>query len=178
MGETGDARQVFATLIGDRLRSLRIAKGLTIRDVSDLADVSETLVTQVELGIQVPRGDSLVRMLAILGATLDDVAGDYYGLYKTRAQRVLHAVEETHPSKLLERPATASPARVALAGGRGGSSRGRSSSSPSSNTNARRKADPRRWGLDQPNVKPRRNRREGGFPTPAALRAATLAEVA
>lgn len=108
-------REVFSELVGPRLRALRHEKGWSIDDVAMIADVSRSLVAGVETGVQVPRGDSLIKIMAVLGATLDDIAGDYYGLYQKRADRLAETVTELDPSKLLGRrgalPQRASAAR-------------------------------------------------------------------
>ena len=62
------ARRLHET--GDLIRELRLAKGMTQRDLSHRARVSVSTLSRLESGESMPNFESLDRLSAALGATL------------------------------------------------------------------------------------------------------------
>ena len=65
------------TQIGQRIKDLRIAAGLTQRTLADLCGVSEpTVVSRWERGLQLPRLDIAAKLATAVGSTLDALVGN------------------------------------------------------------------------------------------------------
>jgi transcriptional regulator with XRE-family HTH domain len=89
--------------IGRRIRALRIAAGLSVREAADRADVPEETWSRIENGRRMARSTTLERMAAALGASMAEFGGiddgvradsDYVRI-KTQADRVLWALWQT-----------------------------------------------------------------------------------
>jgi transcriptional regulator with XRE-family HTH domain/quercetin dioxygenase-like cupin family protein len=61
--------------IGERLRQARLARGLTVRGVARLVDVSASLISQIETGKSSPSVSTLYAITAALGISIEDVFG-------------------------------------------------------------------------------------------------------
>lgn len=59
--------------LGRRLRTVRAARGMSLRAVAKLIDVSPSFVSQVELGKASPSVGTLYALVTALGLSLDDV---------------------------------------------------------------------------------------------------------
>ncbi len=59
--------------LGRRLRAVRAARGMSLRAVAKLIDVSPSFVSQVELGKATPSVGTLYALVTALGLSLDDV---------------------------------------------------------------------------------------------------------
>jgi transcriptional regulator with XRE-family HTH domain len=59
--------------LGRRLRAVRVARGMSLRAVAKLIDVSPSFVSQVELGKATPSVGTLYALVTALGLSLDDV---------------------------------------------------------------------------------------------------------
>lgn len=59
--------------LGRRLRAVRAARGMSLRAVAKLIDVSPSFVSQVELGKASPSVGTLYALVTALGLSLDDV---------------------------------------------------------------------------------------------------------
>lgn len=60
-------------VLGDRIRSLRLARGLTQVQLAELADVSRQLVGAVEADRHLPRVDAAVRLAAALSTSVEEL---------------------------------------------------------------------------------------------------------
>lgn len=60
-------------MLGDRVRSLRLARGLTQAQLAETAGVSRQLVSTVEAGRHVPRVDAAARLAAALSTTVEEL---------------------------------------------------------------------------------------------------------
>ncbi len=60
-------------MLGDRLRALRLARGLTQVQLAELADVSRQLVGAVEADRHLPRVDAAVRLAGALSTTVEEL---------------------------------------------------------------------------------------------------------
>ena len=52
--------------VGEQLRQLREASGLSLRDLAGEGDLSKTAIQRIEQGDRIPNGDSLVDLAAAL----------------------------------------------------------------------------------------------------------------
>ena len=59
--------------LGRRLRAVRAARGMSLRAVAKLIDVSPSFVSQVELGKASPSVGTLYALVTALGLSLDDL---------------------------------------------------------------------------------------------------------
>jgi transcriptional regulator with XRE-family HTH domain len=59
--------------IGERLRSHRLARGLSLRDLADRVGVSPSLISQIERGRANPSVSTLYALVAELDASLDEL---------------------------------------------------------------------------------------------------------
>lgn len=66
-------REGTAAVLGDRIRQLRLARGLTQVHLAELADVSRQLVGAVEADRHLPRVDAAVRLAAALSTTVEEL---------------------------------------------------------------------------------------------------------
>lgn len=65
MGETSQARQRF----GARVRALRLARQLTLKQVGAAVGLTETSMSRIELGNQNMKVDDLLSMAALFGVS-------------------------------------------------------------------------------------------------------------
>jgi transcriptional regulator with XRE-family HTH domain len=63
-------------VIGDRLRELRTARGMSLRVLAEQADVSPTLLSQVERGITEPSLATLRRLAGVFGESVASLFAD------------------------------------------------------------------------------------------------------
>lgn len=72
-----------AQVIGSRIRDARRAQGITMEDLSELAEVSHATVGKIERGVQSPSVETLIRLAAALeieaGEVLRGVTVEDYG---------------------------------------------------------------------------------------------------
>ncbi len=59
--------------LGERIRRWRMAKGLSTRQLAELADISQPTISQYELGHRVPRRATLQKIAEGLSLELDDL---------------------------------------------------------------------------------------------------------
>jgi transcriptional regulator with XRE-family HTH domain len=78
--------------IGEKLRSVRERRSLTLREVAGRAGVSESLVSQVERGRVTPALETLLSLCEALDV---DPAFLFSGLGKRKAVRIVHAAERS-----------------------------------------------------------------------------------
>ena len=62
--------------IGERLRQARLQRGLTVRGLARVVDVSASLISQIETGKSSPSVSTLYAITAALGISIEDVFGD------------------------------------------------------------------------------------------------------
>jgi transcriptional regulator with XRE-family HTH domain/quercetin dioxygenase-like cupin family protein len=62
--------------IGERLRQARLDRGLTVRGLARLVDVSASLISQIETGKSSPSVSTLYAITAALNVAIEDVFGD------------------------------------------------------------------------------------------------------
>jgi transcriptional regulator with XRE-family HTH domain len=62
---------------GEKLRNIREKKGITLKEVAHKADVSESLVSQIERNKVSPAIDTLLRLAEILEVDLEYLFSDY-----------------------------------------------------------------------------------------------------
>ena len=67
------AAPVGGDVLGDRVRDLRLARGLTQAQLAELAGVSRQLVGAVEADRHLPRVDAAVRLAAALSTTVEEL---------------------------------------------------------------------------------------------------------
>ena len=63
-------------LISERIKSLRIARGLTQQEVADRIGFSSGVVSQWETGTRIPRPDSLIQLAEMFNVTVSYLVGD------------------------------------------------------------------------------------------------------
>lgn len=72
-----------AQIIGERIRDARLALGISMEDLSELAEVSLTSVGKIERGVQSPTAETLTRLATALeidpGSVLSGLAADDFG---------------------------------------------------------------------------------------------------
>ncbi len=72
----GYGRGMDRETIGTQVRQIRLARGLTQRELAERAGVSEpTVISRIERGGQVPRLDTAARIAHALGVPLGELAG-------------------------------------------------------------------------------------------------------
>ena len=92
--------------LGKRLRSCRAKCGLNIVECSELADISEKYLSDIERGAKVPRLETFVRLLNALSASADDVLQDSllvgYVPKSNALSKRLDSLDATHRRQALE----------------------------------------------------------------------------
>jgi transcriptional regulator with XRE-family HTH domain len=94
---------------GDKIRSVRERRSLTLKDVAEGAGVSESLVSQIERNKVAPAIDTLLSLAEVLDIDLEYLFADFR---KERAVRIVRAnerAEYTRPGVSYERLAEVSP---------------------------------------------------------------------
>ena len=77
-------------IIGERLRKLRTAKGLTIYKLSKETDISQNHISAIELNKRQPTIDTLSRIVVPLGISLAELFNeDTEASYLTKSERTL-----------------------------------------------------------------------------------------
>lgn len=61
---------------GEKLRSLRIRRGLTTRELGELLSVNQSHVTRMEQGKRIPNVAMVVKIAAVFGVTVDQLVQD------------------------------------------------------------------------------------------------------
>lgn len=56
--------------VGKRVRALRVARGMTQKQLADLAGLYHTTISELELGKTLPGIDTLGKIAAVFGVTL------------------------------------------------------------------------------------------------------------
>lgn len=87
-----------ARLIGERLGSLRKAKGLTQIDVAQALDITQTLISKYERGDLLLHGELIARFAGVLGVSADDILG----IESKRAKPALPSVDKTLARRLAQ----------------------------------------------------------------------------
>jgi transcriptional regulator with XRE-family HTH domain len=94
------SEQELAQVLGSRVRTLREARGLSQRALSQQLHISKSMVTKYEGGLHVPTVPMLVRLAALFGVTLDSLLGR--DVRDPRLVRCLLAIEAMdEPSHVL-----------------------------------------------------------------------------
>ena len=62
--------------IGERLRQARLRRGMTVRGLARVVDVSASLISQIETGKSSPSVSTLYAITAALDISIEDVFGD------------------------------------------------------------------------------------------------------
>jgi DNA-binding XRE family transcriptional regulator/quercetin dioxygenase-like cupin family protein len=71
--------------IGERLRAARLQRGMTVRGLARVVDVSASLISQIETGKSSPSVSTLYAITAALDISIEDVFGDVEGRGPRRA---------------------------------------------------------------------------------------------
>lgn len=87
-----------ARAIGQRLASLRKAKGLTQIDVALALDITQTLISKYERGDLLIHGELIAEFARVLGVSADDILG----IESRRAKPALPAVDKTLARRLAQ----------------------------------------------------------------------------
>ena len=82
---------VLRRLIGEVLRARRMAKGLTLRDVSAAARVSLGYISEVERGQKEPRSELLAALCDALDVPMSQVLRDVSALMEIQEQSTIDA---------------------------------------------------------------------------------------
>ena len=61
---------------GEKLRILRIQRGLTTRELGELLEVNQSHVTRIEQGKRIPNVAMVVRIAKIFGVSVDQLVLD------------------------------------------------------------------------------------------------------
>jgi transcriptional regulator with XRE-family HTH domain len=72
----GETRRDVRAFVGARIRQLREERGLSFRDMSDLADIPELMIGQMERGRMQMRFENLLCLARALGVPVIDLFGD------------------------------------------------------------------------------------------------------
>jgi transcriptional regulator with XRE-family HTH domain len=88
-----------ARLIGERLASLRKAKGLTQIDVAQALDITQTLISKYERGDLLLHGELIAHFAAVLGVSADDILDIESS---KRAKPALPSVDKTLARRLAQ----------------------------------------------------------------------------
>ena len=75
-----------AKAIGERLKTLRIERGLTARDLADEIGVSYTTIYRWENGDRIPDGFNMGKLMNVLGVRMKDIISDI-GLHSDKGGR-------------------------------------------------------------------------------------------
>lgn len=65
-----------AKAIGERLKTLRIERGMTARDLADRIGVSYTTIYRWENGDRIPDGFNMGKLMNVLGVRMKDIISD------------------------------------------------------------------------------------------------------
>lgn len=57
----------------NRLKEIRISKGMTQTDIAEMLNVRQATVSLWESGISMPRADMLIKLAKLLNCTIDDL---------------------------------------------------------------------------------------------------------
>ncbi|MCC2347109.1 helix-turn-helix transcriptional regulator [Bacillus pacificus] len=60
---------------GSYIKELRINKKLTQKQLADLSEISESMVSKIELGIKSTKIETLKKLANALSTTMDDLVG-------------------------------------------------------------------------------------------------------
>ncbi|MGH1564810.1 helix-turn-helix domain-containing protein [Mumia sp. DW29H23] len=88
---------VLRRLIGEVLRARRMAKGLTLRDVSAAARVSLGYISEVERGQKEPSSELLAALCDALDVPMSQVLRDVSALLEIQEQSTLDAAIALSP---------------------------------------------------------------------------------
>jgi transcriptional regulator with XRE-family HTH domain len=90
----------LAQVLGSRVKTLREARGLSQRALSQQLRISKSMVTKYEGGLHVPTVTMLVRLAALFGVTPDSLLGR--DVHDPRLLRCLVGIEAMdEPSRIL-----------------------------------------------------------------------------
>ncbi len=82
-------------LFGERLKKLRLEKGLTLDDVSDIFDLTKTAISYYENGKRFPKMNTLRKMADFYGVSYDYLVGnDNYEIADDNEEYGLHMSSE------------------------------------------------------------------------------------
>lgn len=62
--------------LGDKLRTLREQRGLTLRELAELLDVHYTHLNKIELGLKRPSTDVVLKISYLFNVTTDELMKD------------------------------------------------------------------------------------------------------
>jgi len=65
---------------GEKLRTLRMRRGLTTRELGELLGVNQSHVTRMEQGQRIPNVAMVMKVAAIFGVTVDQLVQDELGV--------------------------------------------------------------------------------------------------
>lgn len=65
---------------GEKLRTLRMRRGLTTRELGELLGVNQSHVTRMEQGQRMPNVAMVMKVAAIFGVTVDQLVQDELGV--------------------------------------------------------------------------------------------------
>ncbi|WP_198527239.1 helix-turn-helix transcriptional regulator [Candidatus Stoquefichus sp. SB1] len=60
-------------MIGERLRNLRLKKGITQSKVAQSIGVSLSAITNYELGVRIPRDEVKIKLASFYGLTVEEI---------------------------------------------------------------------------------------------------------
>ncbi|MDR1955899.1 MAG: XRE family transcriptional regulator [Treponema sp.] len=89
--------------LGEKLRTLRERRSLTLREVADRAGVSESLVSQIERNRVTPALDTLLALADVLEVDLEYLFADYHRERPVQLIRKAERVSFTKPGVRYER---------------------------------------------------------------------------
>jgi transcriptional regulator with XRE-family HTH domain len=72
----GETRRDVRALVGARIRRLREERGLSLRALSDFADIPELMIGQMERGAMLIRFENLFCLARALGVQVTELFGD------------------------------------------------------------------------------------------------------
>lgn len=76
VGTTDPLETFDAAVLGERLRALRTARGLSVRETARRLDISASALSQIERGVLRPSVHRLLAIVTVLDASVVDVFGD------------------------------------------------------------------------------------------------------
>ncbi len=62
-------------IFAERLKSLRLEEGLSLRELSDVVKINKDILSRCERGVRQPNGDELVRLATFFKVTTDYLLG-------------------------------------------------------------------------------------------------------
>lgn len=98
MNTKGGAVLIKSTVrfrFGDKLRAIRERKGITLKDVAEMANVSESLVSQIERNKVSPSIDTLLTIADVLEIDLEYLFQDY------KKKKMVHIVRADERKRLV-----------------------------------------------------------------------------